>query len=126
MHAKLDRTRLAERLDGQIEFAISAEMDHIPVRGNALASGDDAEDKRVEDEIFERLNSGDVWAWASVHVTATFGKFVGHDYLGGCCYKDESDFCQDGGYWESMKEEAFKDLLERMLDAHQAVENAYA
>jgi hypothetical protein len=94
----------------EVRFILEVEQDESPVRGNAMASGDDALDKQVEDEIIERLNDGDVWAWAQVTVTAQFGPLEGHDYLGGCCYKDEEDFKQPGGYWEDMKQRAIDDL----------------
>ena len=79
-----------------------ATQDDTPVRGNAMASGDDEEDRRYEDMILERLNNGDVWAWAQVEVQATLpdGR-TGSAYLGGCCYEDEKDFKQ-GGYYEGM------------------------
>jgi hypothetical protein len=49
-------------------FTIHAEVDETPVRGNALASGDDAADREYEDEILARLRDDDVWAWACVEV----------------------------------------------------------
>ncbi len=91
-------------------YELEADFDDLPVRGNALASGDDAEDKRVEDEIIERLNNGDVWAWASVKVTARWKGLEGTNYLGGCSYVDEKDFKSPGGYYEDMKAEALADL----------------
>lgn len=102
----------------QVVYAIEAEQDDIPIRGNALASGDDELDKQVEDELIERVNNGDVWAWASVKVTASIPgiDLEGVDYLGGCSYKDEEDFKQPGGYYDGMKNEALADL-ERQLNA---------
>ena len=40
---------------------VTAAQDDIPVRGNAMASGDDATDRECEDDILTRLDSGDVW-----------------------------------------------------------------
>jgi len=94
-----------------VTYRLQVEQDDVPVRGNALASGDDEEDKKLEDEILRRLDRGDVWAWASVCVIAECEGFIGRDYLGGCCYEDEADFCQDGGYYPQMKEEALADLI---------------
>ena len=98
-----------------IEYKIELQEEHIPVRGNALASGDDAEDKRVEDEIINRLNCGDMWAWCSVRVVAYIPgiDLEGDDYLGGCCYTDENDFKQCG-YFEDMKKQAKTDLLNKI------------
>ena len=94
-----------------VTYRIEVEQDDVEVRGNALASGDDAEDKACEDEILERLNRGDVWAWASVCVVAECEGFEGRDYLGCCCYDDEEDFKQPGGYYDDMKKRARADLL---------------
>lgn len=96
--------------ENDVEFILEAKQDDLQVRGNALASGNYAEDKRVEDEIIERLDNGDIWAWASVKVTARWKEFEGVDYLGGCSYYDEKDFKQAGGYWEDMKATALDDL----------------
>jgi hypothetical protein len=88
---------------------INATQDDLPVRGNCIATEDKEFDKTVEDEILERLDYGDVWAWADVEVQATLpdGR-TGSAYLGGCCYEDEKDFKQ-GGYYEGMILEAAKD-----------------
>lgn len=98
-----------------VEYILEAKRDTWPVRGNALASGDDATDKEVEDAILERLYSGDVWAWASVAVHAVLldedgGEVArGSDYLGGCSYADENDFKADG-YYTDMCNAALRDL----------------
>jgi hypothetical protein len=94
----------------QVEFTLEAEQDDMPVRGMAMASGDDAVDKKVEDEIIDRLDGGDVWAWASVSMTARWKGMEGVNYLGCCSYADEEDFKKDG-YYKDMKAEAFADLL---------------
>lgn len=91
---------------------VIATVDDIPVRGNAVASGNEAEDKRVEDEIIARLDKGDVWAWASVEVRVTFrGVLTASEYLGGCCYEDEADFVENSGYYEEMVDRC-KDTIE--------------
>jgi hypothetical protein len=115
-----------------VVFAVECLPEDIPVRGNALASGDDAEDKACEDEILARLDSGDPWAWCCVKVTATLEckapqyevghtskgpcyrmptdvSLVGVDYLGGCSYRDEADF-REGGYFDDMKDAALEHL----------------
>ena len=85
---------------------IIATQDDTRVRGNALASGDEEEDRRYEDMILERLNAGDVWAWAQVEVQASLpdGR-TGSAYLGGCSYDDENNF-KEGGYYEDLIAEA--------------------
>lgn len=113
---------------GKITFRLMIEQDDTPVRGNAIASGDNEEDTRVENEILERLRNGDTWAWASTKCTATvdgLDEVEGVDYLGGCSYRDTKDFIQPGGYWDDMKAAALADLrgqLERAVNALKAVE----
>lgn len=85
-----------------------------PVRGNAMASGEDALDKEVEDEILERLERGDVWAWCCVEVKATACGLSASDYLGGCSYSDEKEFREPGGYYDDMVSEAVGCLAERV------------
>lgn len=88
----------------------------IGVEGNAIASGDDEYDAKVEKRILSRLNRGDLWAWCDVECRATFNGFSESDYLGGCSYKDAADFLTPGGYWQDMKDEAREQLL-RVLES---------
>jgi hypothetical protein len=105
-----------EELERHHDIRVIAKQDEIPVRGNALASGDDEEDRKYEDEILERLDNGDVWAWADVevHVTLPDGR-TGACRLGGCSYKDEADFKQDGGYYEDLVNEAVGEAYDTPL-----------
>jgi hypothetical protein len=98
----------------EVDFTLEAEYEEISVRGNAMASGDDEQDKMYEDEIIRRLDNGDVWAWASVKVTAQWRGIEGVDYLGCCCYANENDFKQPGGYYDDMKQEAYDDLIAKI------------
>ena len=116
--------------DPRITIAIHAQQDDVPVRGNALASGDDNEDRRVEDEILQRLSDGDIWAWAHVEVAvyASGVKMMEHgtvllidtwasDSLGCCSYESEEDFRIAGDYYEDMVNgciQAINDKLEGM------------
>jgi hypothetical protein len=76
----------------------------IPVRGNAMASGDENEDRRVEDAILADLDRGHLEAWCSAHVFAQLTLSTPHDafsaagdaYMGGCSYRSEKEL------WESM------------------------
>jgi hypothetical protein len=43
----------------EVEFGLMADMDEVPVRGNAIATGDDAADREYENEIITRLKWGD-------------------------------------------------------------------
>ena len=109
----------------KIRYQIEIEQDDIPVRGNAIASGDNATDKAVEDEIIKRLDNGDTWAWCSVCVVAEAGGVEGRAYLGACSYKDEEDF-RAGGYYEQMQEEAKNDLMEQLRRAKKTLEEIEA
>lgn len=110
----------SETING-ITYTVTATADDIDVRGNALASGDDAADKAYEDEILARLDNGDVWAWASVEVEATITidghTFTGSDYLGGCSYADAEGFVAEGGYYQDMKAGALDRLRETLRSA---------
>jgi len=89
---------------------IRAEPDWVPVKGNAMASGDDALDREVEQEILQRLNQGDIWAWAAVTVETSWKSFRGIATLGCCSYESEEDFCQPDGYFDDLVSEALEDL----------------
>lgn len=99
-----------------VEFEVTAEPEDVPVRGNALASGDDAADKEYEDEILRRVVRGDTWAWCVVIVTAKWSDYVGRAVLGGCTYDGEADFRKNSMYIEDMKAEALDDLNRVIAD----------
>lgn len=105
----------------EVTFRLVIEPEMEPVRGNAVASGDEALDREIEDGLIARLNSGDDWAWFTATVEASWrspdGKcYTGEAYLGCCSYRDEDDFRGDA-YFSDMQKEA--------LDAlNSAIENA--
>jgi hypothetical protein len=114
-------------MDSQgITYELFVDYDELQVRGNAMASDDDDEDKAVEDEIIERLESGDVWAWAAVTCRASYKGLIGQDHLGACSYKDTEDFIAPGGYWDDMKSEAKTDLLRNAKASSEALANLEA
>ena len=100
------------KIPKEINIEIFASEDEADVRGNVMASGDDAIDKLCEDKILKRLRNGDVWAWALVEVRATKDcptcgqKQIASTWLGGCSHKNENDFIKNSGYYEQMVEEA--------------------
>lgn len=114
-----------ETIDG-VTYTLEATQDDVPVRGNASAMGDDELDQEIEDGIIARLDDGDVWAWASVRVTAHVDialtdeqevLFQGEQYIGGCNYTNAEDFMANGPY-DDLKSEALDDLkrsLERAV-----------
>lgn len=96
------------------EYTLECLPDDVPVVGNALASGDAEWDRRVENEILERLRRGDERAWCFVRVTCTIEvegeTFVGTAGLGGCSYDNEKAFREDP-YFEDLKVEAREDAM---------------
>ena len=99
-----------------VEIELIAHWEDIPVRGNVMASGDDQFDKKCEDEVLERLENGDVWAWANVEVKCSYkGITSDSEYLGGCTYKDEDDF-RKGGYFDDMVETCLDNLNEKLRE----------
>ncbi len=105
---------------GPITFRLFIDQDDAPVRGNAMASGDDAADKAAEDEIIQRLNDGDTWAWASATVGASVD-LTGTDHLGALSYHSTAEFLEDC-YYESMKAEAREELVKKLETAGVALE----
>ena len=104
---------------GEAAIRILAETEHIPVEGNACASGDDDFDREVERDIMGRLGQGDVWAWAAVTVIVVWGPFEAPAYLGCCSYADEEDFTQPGGYFEDLVAEALEELNRTIRETYQ-------
>ena len=76
-------------------------------------------------DINRRLDSGDVWAWCTVHVIAHWTneegqEFTGDDYLGGCSYASEADFKQPHGYYDDMKQVSYDALIKAVQEANMA------
>lgn len=122
----MTKDALIEFLRTRAEITLTAEQDDIPVRGNALASGDDEVDRACEDAILDRLESGDVWAWASVRVRATYRRYSGSDYLGACSYADEEAFRAPGEYYDAMRDRALENLAFDMLSHVVELEEVHA
>lgn len=95
-------------------YTVEVEQETTEICGY-YASGDDAQDRADEQAIIDRVNSGDVWAWASVRVHA-YATIDGVQYegvstwLGACSYADESDFCTPGSYFDDLCAEARADV----------------
>lgn len=107
--ARVEVRRQELEADRSITIEVIPSFDALPVRGNAMASGDPDLDKQVEEEITDRLAKGDVWAWASVEVKVTKGYLSESEYLGACCYRDEDDF-RRGGYFVDMVETCLENI----------------
>ena len=102
---------LRQRIEKEAKIVVDAEQDDARVRGNAMASGDDDLDRQVEDKIIDRLDRGDVWAWAQVTVRATWRGLEAKEYLGCCCYEDEEDFRKNSGYFDDMMNTVIGELV---------------
>ena len=95
----------------EISWSFTMEPEHVPVRGNAIVSGDEAYDRQVEDEIIKRLDDGDQAAWFCLKVTGTFGECQYSEYLGCCSYESDPDLraiAEDSGIIETVTDELRK------------------
>lgn len=93
----------------EVSFKLEKEPETIPVRGNAICSGDEDFDQYWEEEISKQVKLGGEWAWVCVTVTAEFEGQIGVCVLEKCHYFSEEDFRQNGEY-EEMKQEALANL----------------
>lgn len=93
---------LQDKIRKEATITVQCLPEDIEVRGNCMASGDDAVDKECEDRIVADLENGNDWAWCTVKVTAEWNGITGVDYLGCCSYDSEKDFRQPGGYFDNM------------------------
>lgn len=94
----------------RIELDVEPELD-VEVRGN-VSSGNAAADKKSEDEILNRLNRGDVWAWCQVRVKASLGPHVAYsDWCGATSCANSTDYERPGGYYDGQRLQALHNLL---------------
>lgn len=103
----------------EVEISIEIEPETIPVRGNAINSGDRDFDRYWEDEILKQKEST-VWAWATVTVVVKHNKLSGVCVLCKCHFFSEDDF-KANGYYEEMKMEALSNLNYKRLQVHERV-----
>lgn len=107
---------LKDILRDRVEWSLDVMLEEIEPYGNCLASGDDEQDRQAADDITNQVNSGNIWAWCCVKVSAKYKGFEGYDVLGCCSYKSEEDFRQDG-YYADMRDEALNDLVKQLQEA---------
>jgi hypothetical protein len=111
----------------EVTFRVGVTEEFIPIQGNAQASGDDASDREVENEILLRRAAGDIWAWAIVKVEASWKNFSEITQLGACSYDSEQAF-RESGYYEEMCNEALSYLQEaldqQLVDVEPLIEHA--
>lgn len=112
---KKKKKKKIDQVVADAEIRIECLPDDTPIRGHAMASGDDAIDRRAEDDILANLPFNE-WAWCLVKVTAIGpAGVIGTDYLGACSYANESDFRQPGGYFDDMVDRAREDLRRQLM-----------
>ena len=102
------------------DIRIECLPENIAVRGNALASGDDDEDRKEEDRILSELEWNQ-WAWCIVKVSIEYCGITEHEYLGGCCYESEKQFREDGSF-DDLVEECATTIYLKMMAVHQTVQ----
>ena len=104
-----------------VSIKLEVRQSDIPVKGNAMASGDDKYDRKVENQILKRLENGDIAAWFDCLVTVYIEwtddqndyEYQGTDSLGCCNYASIKQFVkQSGGYFEDMLNEAWDSAIE--------------
>lgn len=92
-----------------ITWRVECLPDDMPVRGNAVVTGDDEEDRRIEDQIIEDMEWNE-WAWCTVRVVGEWEGIEADEYLGGCSYKSKEDFCRPGEYFPDMQKEVLRQI----------------
>lgn len=89
---------LKKKIKEEAKVQVLCEPEDMPIKGNVIASGDDAYDQECENRILAQLEAGNEWAWCCTHVLMTWKGLTAHDYLGGCSYSSQEDFEKDGYY----------------------------
>lgn len=110
----LTKSNLRNLTVNEVTFTIEANEEYAPIRGNIIDSGDPEYDLKVENEVFDQVNCGNVWAWCGVKVVAHWNGFQGVDTLGCCSYASQRDFVENSGYYEGMKGIALANLNEEI------------
>jgi hypothetical protein len=100
----------------EITYKIEVEQDDTRIRGNLCCTDDDEQDTKEENEVFRRLDNGDIYAWCLIKVTATFGRFSHSDYLVGNSLKDGSEV-EEQVEFHGMKQEARLGLIKEIKQA---------
>lgn len=91
-----------------VEFTVECEPEIEPTRGNVCCCGDPG--CGAESWVLEQLEQGNMWAWCTVTVKASWHGITGWDVLGCCSYQSEADFIENSGYMECMKLSALEHL----------------
>lgn len=108
-----------------VTFTVSLEPEETDLRGNAMVSGDEAEDKAFDDALIDRLDRGDTAAWCCLKVTACWDgpeEFEASTYLGGCSFapwmngSDTSKAAEQMAKDHEMYDDALRELNIKVSD----------
>ena len=114
-------TELRDRIEREATIEVDALPEDAPVRGNAMASGDDEYDRQVEDNILAKLEY-EPWAWCTVRVRGQWRGLSADDYLGCCSYDGETDFTgPSNDYYDQMRQTVIDGLYEQAMEIIDAV-----
>lgn len=98
----------------KVTYQVILLPEEIPVRGNVLASGDDAQDLAQETWVLAELERGNVAAWCIAKVVASIElenqSFEGVAYLGGVSYESEKACMRAMLEDTDLRESALEDL----------------
>lgn len=110
------RDKLAAMILRHGVFGDAIMPEDIPIEGNALVSGNDAEDKEAEDWVRNQLRFGNECAWCCYIVSAVFAGCKETTYLG-CCSYPSFQALHDSEF-ENQKTEVSYALADRILSTH--------
>lgn len=115
----MNKENLIKFLEKNANIEIECLPEHMPVKGS-FDSGDEKLDIEQENKIYAELESGNQWAWCTVHVIAKYRGFMSDNYLGGCNYESENQF-RDDDYYKSMLDLAIQELAETIISAKEGL-----
>jgi hypothetical protein len=108
-------------INPSVSIKLEVRQSDIPVKGNAMASGNYECDRKVENQILKRLENGDIAAWFDCVVTVSIEwsddtddyEYEGFDSLGGCSYNSFKEFIKQGseGYYGDMLDQAWDSAI---------------
>lgn len=99
-----------------VTVTLRAEPEEIPIKGS-FATGDDAGDRAIEQDIQQRLKNDDEWAWFCAAVEVRWGDYSATEYLGCCSYDSEQDF-RASDYFDDMVNAALDELNNQVQEAY--------
>ncbi len=76
----------------EVEVSIEVIYEDIPIEGNVMSSGDGKADLQAEKEVLKDLESGNVFAWCTAVVQASWAGFERRDTLGAISCRNEDEF----------------------------------